>query len=133
MTENSKIRLANILTAVASVIAVGQTFLTTPPFSTETIFKVGAVITYISLLVTIWKQYLSPDVSNAGTRFTIYLAIAASLAGAADLLNITNFSDTTEQYIRWGITVLSAILNILSKQIFPSAEQKQTMAEAKHK
>ena len=133
MNANSKIRWANILTAIASIIAIVQTFLTTPPFSTETVFTIGAVLTYVSLLATTWKQYLSPEVASTGTKVTIAIAIAATLAGLLDLLNVTHFSDQTEQYVRWGITVASAILNILSKQIFPSSEQKETMREAKFK
>lgn len=131
MNLANKTKWANVLTALASILAIGQTFLTSPPFTTETVATVGAVLVYLTLLATTWKQYLSPEVSNTGGQITIWIAVIATLTGLGDLLNIFHFSDHTSQYIKWGFTVLAAILSILSKQLFPSAVQKDKMADLK--
>lgn len=132
MNAATKTRWANILTAIASMLAIFQTFLTSPPFSTDQVFTMGAIVTYLTLVITTWKQYLSPEVSNTGGQVTIVIAIIATLTGILDLLNVFHMSDKTEQYIRWGITVAAAILNILSKQIFPSRSQKENMQDLKY-
>ena len=131
MNAATKTRIANILTALASILAIFQTFLTSPPFSTQSVFVMGAVVTYATLLVTTWKQYLSPEISNAGGNVTIVIAIAATLTGLLDLFNVFTLSGHTEQMIKWGITVAVAILNILSKQIFPSQSMKDNMKDLK--
>lgn len=132
MNSAKKTRWANILTAIASILAIGQTFLTNPPFTPAVIATVSVIFVYATLLATTWKQYLSPEVSNTGAYVTIYIAAIATVTGLADLLNIFHFSAHTAQYIKWAITVLAAILSILSKQIFPSVIQKQKMGELKY-
>ena len=131
MNAALKTRIANILTALAFVFATVQTFLTNPPFTAGTIAVVGAIMTYAVLLTTTWKQYLSPEVTNAGARVTLWIALAATLTGVLDMLNVIHFSAIASQYIKWGITVIVAIINILSKQIFPSDMQKDTMHDLK--
>lgn len=126
-----KTKWANVLTALASVIAIVQTFLTSPPFTPELITTLSIILTYAALLATTWKQYLSPEVSNTGGQVTIVIAIIATLTGAGDLIGIFHFSDHTGQYIKWGFTVLAAILSIVSKQLFPSIDQKDKMADLK--
>ena len=131
MNAAQKTRIANILTALATVFALGQTFLTSPPFSPSAIAIGTALLTYAVLISTTWKQYLSPEVTNAGARVTIWIAAAATLTGILDLMNIIHFSAVVSQYIKWGITVTVAIMNILSKQLFPSDLQKDIMHDLK--
>ncbi len=131
MNAAKKTRVANILTALATVFAVIQTFLTSPPFSPEMISVGTALLTYAVLISTTWKQYLSPEVTDTGVRITIWIAVVATLTGLLDLMHIVNFSPIVSQYIKWGITVAVAIINILSKQLFPSTLQKENMHDLK--
>lgn len=132
MNAATKLKWANLLTAIVAILAVLQTFLTTPPFPVEWVFTMGAIVTYLTLALTTWKQYLSPDVSGSGVTVTIWIAVIATIGGLADLINIFHIPEQTSQYIRWGITVIVAILNVLSKQIFPSFMQKQRMTYLKN-
>ena len=124
MNEAQKLKLANILTALASVFAIFQTFLTNPPFSEHQILLIGAIVAYLSLLTTAYKQYLSPEVSNAGTRVTLWVFVATALGGFVTLLTNFNLPDAVQQKVVWFLTVIIAIINILSKQIFPSNAQR---------
>lgn len=126
-TEANKLKVSNFLTALAAIIAVFQTMITNPPFTSNQILVIGAILTYANLLATYGKQYLSPEVSSTGTKVTLWVAIAATITGLGDLINIFHFSNHAEQTIRWLITVSVAIINILSKQIFPSFYQKNTI------
>lgn len=131
MNASSKLRWANILTALASIIAVVQTMLTSPPFTPEQVILWGTVFTYLTLAATSWKQYLSPEVSNTGAQVTLWMAVAITAGGLVDILGVFKFSDKTAMYVKWGITVLVAVINILSKQIFPSASQKSRVEDLK--
>jgi len=134
MNEATKARVANIFTALVAIItAIQGTFLTNPPFSDQTIFIAGAIFTYLAMGLTIWKQYLSPDVNDTGAKVTIWVAAIATIAGLTDLVGIFHFNEKTEQYVKWFISVLVTILNILSKQLFPSYDQKIKMKELKNK
>ncbi len=134
MNKATEARLANIFTALVAVIAVIQgTFLTNPPLSDSTIYTWGAVFTYLAMGLTAWKQYLSPDVANKGVTVTIWVAIIASLAGLTDLLGIFHFNEHVAQTVKWGISLLVTILNVMSKQFFPSYDQKVKMNDLKSK
>lgn len=133
MNQAIKAKWANILTAIVSVVTVLQsTFLTNPPFSEQMIFTLGTVFTFVVLSGTAWKQYLSPDVSQTAVTVTVWYAVIATAVGIADLLGAFNLSPQAVQYIKWGISVLATILNITSKQLFPSDKQKDTMASLKY-
>lgn len=132
MNSSLKTRWANILTTLVAIIAIVQGgMLTNPPFTNQAVLVLGAIFTYLTLAGTAWKQYLSPEVSNTGTKVTIWIAIIATIAGLADLLPIVHFPDTVVQWIKWGISISMMIINILSKQLFPSEMQKDKMHELK--
>ena len=121
------------MTAVVAILGSVQAAITSPPFTAEWVVKVGAIITFAVIIATGLKNYLSPDVSDTGNRFTLGALIVAIAGGLADLFNVFNFSDSTDQRIRLGITIVVMAVNILAKQIWPSTDQKQKMAEAKYK
>lgn len=131
MNANTKTRVANILTALVSIFAIAQTSLTHPPF-TETVVTVGgAILTYLVLTLTAWKQYLSPEISNNGATVTIWIAVAATITGVADLLGFFKVNEVTASYIKLGVSFLTMVINILSKQLFPSVSQVDNMRELK--
>ena len=133
MNTAIKARWANILTAVVTVIALIQGgMLTNPPFTDQAVIILGAVFTYLTLSLTAWKQYLSPDVSNTGTKVTLGIAIAVTLTAMVELLPHVSFSDTVVQWTKWGISIVVLIINVLSKQLFPSQLEKDKMADLRH-
>lgn len=133
MNAATKSRWANVITALVSIIAVGQTVVMSPPFTPHTVYVFGIVATYLSLTLTKWKQYLSPDVSKVGENITIWIAIGATIMGILDLINVFSFSAEVNMWIRWSITVSMTVINIISKQLFPSQLQKEKMQELKFK
>lgn len=131
MNSATKSRWANIFTALVAIFAIGQTLLMTPPFTPHQVYVWGLVLTVLSVAFTKWKQFLSPDVSGTGEKVTIWIAIAATIAGLLDLLPAFSLPVAVSQWIKWGVTVLMVILNILSKQLWASELQKEKMQELK--
>ncbi len=132
MNASTKARWSNILTSLVAVIAIIQGgMLTNPPFTDKSVFVLGAIFTYLALAGTAWKQYLSPDVSKTGQKVTIWIAIVATIAGLTDLLPAVNFPDTVAQWVKWGISITIMVINVLSKQLFPSEMQKDKMHDLK--
>lgn len=129
MNLATKSKIANVLTALAAVIVTVQSFLVNPPFSDHVIFVLGAVLTYLTLVVTTFKQFFSADISDRGAYLTIGILIVSTLAGGLNLLDVFNVSPVTAQWIKWGISMLALMLNILSKTLFPSMMQKEVMTE----
>jgi len=131
MNANVKLRLANHLTTITAIVAIVQTTLTTPPFNPQTVAVLTAICTLVTLIGTYGKQYLSPEVSNTGQQVTLGVFSAAVLTGILDFTHVLNLSAGTANWIKWGITVATLVVNIYSKQIFPSAEQKVRMKDLK--
>ncbi len=131
MNAATKLRLANIFTTLVMIIAIIQTFFTTPPFTPHAVYVWGAVLAYLAMALTTWKQYLSPEISNTGGQITLWIAVAATITGVLDLLNVFDWSADTEKWIKWGVTVVVAIINVLSKQLFPSQLQKDNVKQLK--
>ena len=131
MNASKKARWANILTSIVATIAIVQSAITNPPFSDATIFLLSSIFTYLALAGTAWKQYLSPDVSVTGQSVTIWIAVIATIAGLVDLLPAVNIPPATSQWIKWAISIIIMIINVLSKQIFPSEMQKEKMHDLK--
>ena len=132
MNKATKSRWANILTTIVAVIAIIQGgMLTNPPFTEKMVIVLGAIFTYLTLAGTAWKQYLSPDVSDTGAKVTIWIAVIATIAGLTDLLPFISLPETTTQWVKWAISISMMVINILSKQLFPSELQKDKMHELK--
>ena len=133
MNEAAKLRLASIFTTIVAILtSIQGAFLTSPPFTEQFIFTASAVITYVVMALTAWKQYLSPEISDAGIKTTLAVAIIATIAGIGDLLGVFNVSSSTSQWIKWGISVVVMVLNIFSKGLFPSSYQTRRMESLKN-
>lgn len=132
MNEKTKAQIANVFTATVAVITIVQgSMLRNPPLSDNAIQITGTIFTYLALGLTAWKQYLSPDVNTSGQKTTFWIAAIATVGGLSDLVGIFSLSDVVQQYISLGISVLVTILNVVSKQLFPSFDQKVKMEELK--
>lgn len=132
MNLATKAKIAGALTLLVTFVTVIQTSVTSPPFTAAAISIITGVCTYLALIGTTFKQYLSPDVSNTGAHVTIWVAIAATLTGFLDLMQWIHFSPIVSQYIKLGVSIVVMTLNILSKQIWPSELQKDKMADLKY-
>ena len=132
MNAALKARWANIFTTLVAMITIFQTsLLPTAPFPAHSVAVMGIIATYMAMGLTIWKQYLSPDVSNTGVKTTIWIAVAATIAGLLELTPILNMAPKTEEYFKWVISLVVTAVNILSKQLFPSVDQKEKMIQLK--
>ncbi len=133
MNEATKARWANILTALVTIATLAQgTFLTEPPFTQQMVFVISSILTYAIMTMTAFKQYLSPDVNSTGTKVTLWVIGIATIGGLSDLIGIFNLQPTVAQYIKLAISFLVMVLNVVSKQLFPSIDQKVKMNELKH-
>ncbi len=133
MNAATKARIANIFTTLVTMITIFQTTsLPNAPFPEQHLIVLGVICTYLTMGFTIWKQYLSPDVDNAGTKVTIGIAIATTIAGLLQLTPLLNLNPKTQEYIKWTISLVVTAINILSKQLFPSDDQKDKMKQLKH-
>ena len=131
MNAAIKAKTSNIITAVTAAAAILQTLIVNPPFSDRSVYVIGAILTYVVLVLTYVKQFLSPDVNAKAERFTIWTLVVASVAGLADLIGVFDLNEKTEAWIRWGISVVIALVNILSRTFFPSYEQNKRMEQLK--
>ena len=132
MNAANKSKLANFFTALVAVIAVVQMRYTAPPYDIDTVFRMTTILTYLSLTFTVWKQYLSPEVNDVGQKVTFGIAIIATIGGLIDLVPAFKLPDTTSQTIKMIITSCVTVLNVLSKQLFPSQMQKDKMKDLKY-
>lgn len=132
MNEALKTRWANILTAIVTTITIIQgSLLTNPPFTEHGIFVWGTIFTYLVMALTAWKQYLSPEVSKLGQNITFWVAAIATVAGLTDLVGLFHFNENIAQYVKLCISILVTIMNVVSKQLFPSIDQKIKMNDLK--
>lgn len=120
-TVNTK-KTVTILTILALVFTTIQGMIPSMPLSDST--AVSAIVMFIVSGTTIWKQALSKEIDNSALIPTIMLAIAATLGGVNELLKLIPFSELTGQWIRFGITAVTALLNVLSKAIWPTPQTK---------
>lgn len=120
-TINTK-KVVNVLSILAVVFTAIQGMIPAMPLTDTT--AVSAIIMFLVSGTTIWKQALSKEIDSKALVPTIMLAIAASLGGVNELLKLIPFNEITGQWIRFGVTAATALLNILSKTIWPTPETK---------
>lgn len=123
MKSNTK--AVNILTILSIAFGIFQTMLLTAPFhNPENLTIASAITIFIVSALTTWKQLLSVEIANKAIWPTITVAIIATLGGLTDLLGVFHLPDSSWQWIRWGITFVTAVLNILSKQLWSTPDTK---------
>lgn len=122
MTKSNWVR--NI-TAAVGFITVAQGFVVTMPANAETITLISAILIYLASILTALKQVLSVEIKTRKALIgSAILFLIATFGGIGDLLNVVNFGELTEQWIRFGVTGAILILNFSSKQWFPTQEGK---------
>lgn len=122
MSSTQRSTIAKLLTVVALLLVTFQGLIPAIPLQNTTL--ISAVVMFLVTAVTAWKQYLSDEISNAGIRPTLFVAIIATLGGLNELFNVIHFSGTTGQWIRFAITFITAFINVASKILWPTSKTK---------
>lgn len=118
-------KVVNILSVLAIVFTAIQGMIPTMPMPDTTI--VSAIVMFIVTGLTIWKQALSKEIDNNALIPTIIVAAIATIGGLNELLKVFHFTDVAGQWIRFVITSITAILNVLSKIIWPTPDTKTSI------
>ena len=115
----------NALTLIVGIVALIQGLVPTMPIQNpQTATILSAVLMFLATALTVWKQYGSSEIRNNATTPILIVAAIAIIGGLNDLFAVIPFSDLTSQWIRFGITATTAILNFLSKVMYPTPETK---------
>lgn len=121
MSTTQKNKWADLFTILILVLTVFQGLIPSMPIAnTVLLATISAITMYVANGLTIWKNYLSNEIDNSANRPALILAIIATLGGLNDLFDVITFSDVTGQWIRFAITLLSAILTLVSKLFYPT-------------
>lgn len=113
-------QLAKLFTFLVLVLTTAQGFVPSMPIDDPQTLKYisGGLLFAVSVLTT-WKQFALDEISNKSLIPTLIVAVVATLAGVLDLLGKLPVDAHTAQWLRFGITFITAILNISSKTFFP--------------
>lgn len=123
MSTSSKNQLANVFTLLVLVLTTFQGLIPTMPITNQaSITLISAVTMFLVTGLTAWKQYLSGGIDNAAMTPTLIVALVATLGGLNDLFTVVPLAATTAQWIRFGVTLLTMFLNLLSKVLWPAPE-----------
>lgn len=118
-------KTVNILSALAIVFTAVQGMIPAMPLHDSTI--ISAVIMFLVSGTTLWKQALSKEIDNNALIPTIVMAVIATMGGINDLLNVFHFTPVAGQWIRFAVTAITGILNMMSKILWPTPETKSML------
>ena len=122
MSNANKSKVTMLFTMLVLLFTTLQGLLPALPMGNTTVLS--AIIMFGVSGLTAWKQYLSIEIDNSSLWPTLIVAILATLGGLNDLVNLVHFNSVTGQWVRFGITFLTAFLNLASKILWPTAETK---------
>lgn len=131
MSKTKKTMLA-IIAILVTILTVFQGMIPTISWVPAETLTIWGSITFIVVnILTVWKQYLSDAVAtNKAIKRTLIVALIATIAGLTDVLHWVHFPGHTGDIIRFVFTLAAMVLNLWSKQLFPSEEQKVINADA---
>ena len=125
MANSQRSKLVNLFTILVLVLTVFQGLIPAmPAIEPGTITLVSALLMFFVSGFTYWKQFLSIEISSKATGPTLIIAAIATLGAANELFNVVPLSELTSQWIRFGITATTMILNLVSKTLWPTDETK---------
>lgn len=125
MSNTQRSKLAALFTLLVLLLTTFQGLIPALPVTNTTL--ISAVTLFLVSALTAWKQYVSNEISNASLRPTLFVAIIATLGGLNELLNVFTISGTAGQWIRFGITLITAFINLASKILWPTTETKSQL------
>ena len=120
-----KSKIINLFTVLVIVLTAVQGLIPAIPLANEvTITIVSSVVMFLASSLTVWKQTLSVEINNSAMGPTIFVAIIATIGGLNDVFGVIHISDAFGQWIRFGITAITMVLNMVSKIMWPTPETK---------
>lgn len=122
------VKTAAILTIIVTILTTIQGIFPMIPGVTEGVLTIlSTIVMYVVGILTLWKQRISEEINNDATIPTwIVLAIAA-VAGLNDIFDVVTLSAATDQWVRFGITAVLLILNMISKMQYPTSQTKSAL------
>jgi hypothetical protein len=124
MSLTTRKQLSDLFTVLVLILTTFQGIIPTMPIpSPSSVTLVSAVVMFLVTGLTAWKQYLSVDISNAAMTSMLVVAVIATLGGLNDLFSVIHFGSTAGQWIRFSVTAVTMILNVLSKTLWPAPQQ----------
>lgn len=122
----TRLKLTRFLTLLILIFTTAQGSIVGMPIQSElTKTIVSAVLMFIVVALTALNQYFSVEIRNGSIWPTLIIALLAILGGLNSLIDAVPISLILGQWLRFFLTLASAILNIASKTLFPSPEGKQ--------
>lgn len=118
-------KIVNALSILAIVFTAIQGVIPEMPIHDTTI--VSAVVMFLVTAFTIWKQALSKEIDNKALKATIIVAAIATLGGLNELFKAFPLSESVSQWLRFIVTSVIAVLNLLSKVLWPTPQTKSTI------
>ncbi len=121
MLPTKKERIATLLLIMVTIITGFQGFIPSiPGVNQHTQTLLSAIALYLVSALTTWRQFISQEIANNAVKATLVVAIVATVGGLNDIFNIIHFSEVADQWIRFGITFITFMLNLLSKILWPT-------------
>ena len=114
--------LLNLFTMLVAIFTLFQGLIPSLPIPDTTV--VSAIVMFLVLALTAWRQAFSQIINNAALWPTIIIAAIATIGGLNDLFDVFSISDIAGQWIRFSITALTAVLNLLSTTFWPIKDKK---------
>ena len=115
-------KLLNLFTMLVAIFTLFQGLIPSLPIPDTTV--VSAIVMFLVLALTAWRQAFSQIINNAALWPTIIIAAIATIGGLNDLFDVFSISDIAGQWIRFSITALTAVLNLLSTTYWPIKDKK---------
>jgi hypothetical protein len=125
MSTTQKNKLANVFTLLVLLLTTFQGLIPTMPITNVTV--ISAVTMFLVTGLTAWKQYVSAEIDNASMQASFFMAMVATLGALLELFNVLPFNDTTAQWLRFGITLITAFINLASKILWPTEDTKSQL------
>lgn len=128
MSTKAKNKWANLFTILVVFFTAFQGVIPAMPINNiATVTIISAVTMFLVSGLTTWKQYISNEIENAALKPTLILAILATLGALNDVFDVVHLSDVLGQWVRFGITLLTMFLNVVSKILWPTENTKSTI------
>ena len=123
MSNTAKNKWVNIFTIFVLILTAFQGLIPTLPLSNAgSIAVISAVTMFLVSALTTWKQYLSIEIDNKSLWPTIIVAIIATVGSLNELFDVVHLSATAGQWVRFTITFVTMVLNLISKILWPTEQ-----------
>jgi len=127
MSNASKSKVTTLFTLLVVFLTAFQGLIPTIPTNDAAVLSVVSAVTmFLVSGLTAWKQFLSNEIDNKAVNPTILVAILATVGGLNELFDVVHISALADQWVRFGITLITMFLNVASKILWPTAETKST-------